>query len=631
MRRPRNLGIIEHRELLSPWLERLRPGKLAWDTETTGLNWITDRVGGLCLAAGDTAVYACKDALGPATRWFSDQVRAGRPMVTHHGKFDSHMMRGTFGLYIMRPMDDTMLASFLLDNRGALLRGKYSGNGLKPLAAAFVDPDAEAAEDRLREAVVKAGGSRKQDEWKGDILLAPTDIVGEYGALDAWYTLQLDHQFQLRIDHWPQPPGYPSLRSLYENEKWLTVALVDMEHRGILVDVDFFERWREEGRKRRELVLAELLDIAGEDINWNSTPQLRNLIYNKLGERPTRWTDGGKKNNPQPSTDEVALTQLTHPIGQALLRYRGVDKEVTAYGDNLLGHVWADGRIHPNFKQDGARTGRLSCTQPNLQQQARDSGVRRGFIPDPGTVFRFPDYSQMEMRLAAHFANDPVLIHGFKHDPGFDVHAATASKMYSVAKPSKKQRKSAKIFNFATLFGAGVAKITTQLVALLTMQEAKRALRELDYVPDAGEPAHRSLATLLRQRYFEEFPGIKRAKYTASDEFEEHGYVINAFGRHRFMEENEGYKAFNTVIQGSAADLVKRALVAVYRELQQGEGSLALLLQIHDELVYLSDGDPKTDRRVVELMNDNDNFRVPMISDMSGSSTNWQEKVNIEL
>jgi DNA polymerase-1 len=322
---------------------------------------------------------------------------------------------------------------------------------------------------------------------------------------------------------------------------------------------------------------------------------------------------------------------MKHPIGQALLRFRAVDKEVTAYGDNLLSHVWSDGRIHPNFKQDGARTGRLSCTKPNLQQQARDSGVRKGFIPDPTTFFRFADYSQMEMKFAAHFANDPVLIHGFRHEPDFDVHATTASKMFGVRKPTKKQRKSAKIFNFATLYGAGVAKITSQLVALLTLKEAKRALRELDYTPVPGEPVHRSLATVLRDRYFKEFPGIKRAKYRASDLFEERGFVINAFGRHRFMEENEGYKAFNTEIQGSAADLAKKGIVTMYRELQVRDRSILLLLQIHDEAVYLSDGDPKTDRQVLEILGDDKNFLVPMTADISGSATNWQEKDDIKL
>lgn len=627
MRRPLNLGVIEHREHLAPWLERLRAGKLAVDTETTGLNFLDDRVGGLCLAAGVTAVYACGDALGPATRWLGDQVKRRRSLVFHHGKYDLHMLRGTFGLNVTYPVDDTMLASFVLDNRGAPFRGRYTGNGLKLLASAFVDPEATSAEERLREAVIAAGGSRVKGEWKRDVLLAPTRIVGEYGALDAWYTLELDRQFQPRVDHWPQPDGYPSLRSLYETERWLMLALVDMEHRGIGVDVDFFERWRADGIKRRDGVYAELLDIAGKEINWKSTPQLRELIYGDLGVETTRWTEKTK----QPSTDEVALAKMKHPIGQALLRFRAVDKEVTAYGDNLLGHVWSDGRIHTNFKQDGARTGRLSCTKPNLQQQARESGVRRGFIPDPGTVFRFADYSQIEMRLAAHYSNDPVLVHGFTEIEGFDVHATMARIMFGVPEPTSQQRKSTKIFNFATLYGAGVPKITSQLISLLTLKEAKRALHELGHAPAPGEPPHLSLATMLRNVYFKKFPGVKRAKYEASDDFETRGYTINSFGRHRFMEEGDGYKAFNSIIQGSAADLAKRGIVNMYRELQQGEGSIALLLQIHDEAVYLSDGDPRTDRRVLELLADTTNFRVPMIADMSGSAKNWQEKEKIEL
>lgn len=629
MRHPPNLGIIEDRSDLAPWLERLRGGVLAVDTETTGLQWDRHRVGGLCLAARETAVYAYGDALGPAVRWLADQVKGDRPLTFHHAKFDLHMLRGTFGLRVNYPVDDTMLMSYVLDNRGAPMPyGRYGGNGLKNLAASFVDPDAHDAEDRLRDAVTAAGGRRTKKEWKADVLMAPPKIVGRYGAMDAWYTLRLHHQFLDRVHHWVQPAErYPSLLSLYETERWLNMALMDMEHRGIRTQPEFFDAWRIDLEAKRVEIVEELIELAGCEINWGSAPQVRTLLYETLAIPCTRYTEGKK-----PSTDEVALTKLKHPIGAVLLRLRDCDKQLSTYARGLLQATWDDGRIHCRFKADGARTGRLSCVEPNLQQVPRESGARRGFIPDEGLVLRFADYSQVEMRFAAHESRDPVLVEGFCNDPEFDTHAATAMKMWGLDHaPTKQQRKFAKIMNFAMLYGAGEDKITSQLVSLLTRKEARHAARSFGHRFVPGEQPHRTLAQLLMKRYFTEFPTIRSAKYQASDQFKDLGYTINAFGRHRFMEPNESYKAFNSVIQGSAADLAKRGIVNLYRELELGERSIALLLQIHDEAVYLSDGDPKTDAKVIELLNDTSGFRVPMVADVSGSSKNWQEKVSIDL
>lgn len=642
MRRPLNLGVIEDRDNLGPWLERLRGGPLAIDTETTGVNWMTDRVGGLCLAARESAVYVCRDALGPAVRWLADEVKRERTLYFHNAKFDLHHLRGTFGLHIRYPVDDSMLASFLLDNRGAPTpSGWFAGNGLKELATAYVDPEAHEAEERLREAVIAAGGRRGKkgdNSYKADVLMAPPRIVGEYGALDAWYTLELGRQFVQRIDHWVQPDDFPPLRSLYDTERWLCLALVDMEARGIRVDPAFFEDWKEKLVVQKAEIKEELIRLAGRDINWNSAPQLRELLYTELEIPVDRWTEGGKKpkkdgttSPPSPSTDEVALTKLKHPIGAVLLRYREVDKQLGTYAEGLLDAIWPDGKIHCNFKADGARTGRLSCSKPNLQQVPRESGARSGFVPEDGLVLRFADYSQVEMRFAAHMSNDPVLVGGFRDDPNFDTHAATAMKMWGLREqPSKQQRKFAKIMNFAMLYGAGVDKITSQLVSMLTRKEARASVREFGHTLAAGEQPHRALAELLRERYFAEFATIKKAKYVAESDFERRGYTINEFGRLRFMEPREKYKALNSVIQGSAADLAKRGIVNLYRELQRKDGSIALLLQIHDEAVYLSEGDPAVDKRVLELLADHDGFGVPMIADVSGSSKNWQDKLSID-
>lgn len=631
---PPNLAVLDRREDLAWWLEQLGGrGPLAIDTEHTGFKWQHDRVGGVGLAANDTALYAARDALGPTMLWVSDQVKRRRDLVFHNAKGDLHHLRETFGLHVPYPVHDTLVQSFLLDNRGSTpwtaqrRRGQHE---LKRLGAYFIDPMIDAAEKELKAAVIQATGRAKN--WKSRLLLAPLPIVGEYGAMDPWITLQLHNVFIERIRYWPQPEGYPSLQSLYETERWLILALRDMEERGVLVREEFFSKWKDDLRTEKAKQEKRLADIAGKEINWNSTPQLRTLLYDDLGLPVERWTKGGKKSGPAPSTDEVALVGLPHPIGAEVLKLRDINKQLTTYAEGLLNSIWDDGKIHCNFKGTGARTGRLAASSPNLQQVPRESGARRGFIPDPGLAFRFADYSQMEMRWAAHIANDPTLVHGFRSDPKFDTHAATAKKMWGLRKePTKRKRKMAKIMNFAILYGAGLKKIASQLVSMVPEKEAIRAIHELGYKMGAGEIPHRTLADLLRKRYFAEFPAVRGASYEARDNFEQRGYVLNQFGRHRFLDEEEGYKSFNTEIQGSAADMAKLGLVNLYRELQVNEGSIALVLQIHDEAVYLSDGDPKTDRRVLEILNDTTHYRVPILATMAGSTESWQDKVDIEL
>lgn len=624
--RPLDLGVLTRRDDLPDWLSRLNGGKLAVDTEHTGFNWWAgDRVGGISFAAGTTAVYCCRDALGPAAEWLGDQIRAKRPLVFHSGKGDLHQLRATFGLHVPYPVDDVLIESFLLDNRGVHYeqRAGKGSHALKDLAQVYVDPRAHEAERRLDEARKAAGG-----RTKADLLLAPVNVVGFYAALDAWYTLQLDHQFIPCLRAWQQPPGrYPSLWSLYENERWLLLALRDMEERGIRVNVDFLERWTRKFARKIQRIEKELERVAGKRIEWDSTPQLRELIYGKLRQKPTRFTQKTR----EPSTDEVALLRLKHPIGALLLQYRDATKQHRAYGVGLLERVGPDSKIHAQFRQNGAETGRLSCADPNMQQMTRESGVRSAFIPEYRLAFRFADLSQVEMRFAAHAADDPTLVNGFRNDPDFDTHRATAQKMFGVREPTPRQRKYGKIMNFTMLFGGGLDKVTEQLIALITVPEAINALKELGHRPSAAESPHRSLGTILRKLYFKEFPSIRGASRREQELAEQRTFVMNDFGRHRYLEGEKWYRAFNTRIQGNAAEQAKTGLVAIYRELQLRDRALALILQIHDEAIYLSDGDPRTDRRVLELLKDETTFRVPILADMNGSTTTWQDKQKIEL
>lgn len=633
MRRPKRIVIQRNSDGIDETFAWLRRGPLAIDTETTGLHWYTERVGSINFAAGDTAVFAYRDALGPAARWLSDQIKAGRELVFHHAKFDMHHLWKTFGIHIPYPVHDTAVQSFLIDNRGVRRFGNWKDkpHGLKPLAEAFIDPDAQDFEKEMMRDIKAKGGRHK-----GDWLIADEKYFAEYSAMDPWYTLRLHEIFYDWIKHWVQPHDEEceSLLSLYETEQWVILATRDMEQRGIMANREFLEEWRVRLEKALKKRRRRLEKLAGREINWNSPTQLRELLFSKrphgLGLTSERRSKSGHQ-----STDAVALLGLKHAIGPELVKYREENKQYTSYAVSLQNHIMDDGAIHPTFRTTGAETGRMSCVEPNLQQQTRVSGVRKAYYPRKGLQFRFADYSQVEMRLAAHFANEAVLIEGFKHDPDFDTHGATATTLYGhPPEDGTQQRKFGKILNFTKIFGGGEDKITEQLVNLLEQKEAEDGLRELGVNPKRLGPGltpWRALAQQLIQRLNIGMPGLVKAVRDEARVAERRGFVTNAFGRRRYLDDEKWYKAFNTKVQGTAGDQAKRGLVAVYRECQLNRGELALLLQIHDENIYESDGDPAVDRRVLELMQEVNRFKVPLIADMKGSKTSWQDKESVKL
>lgn len=622
MRRPEEMFMLRGPDGLDDILPKLKHGILAVDTETTGLNWRNDRVGSINLAAGTTAIFAYKDALAPIARYLSDQVKRRRKLVFHNAKFDLHFLRGTFGLHVPYPVHDTQIESHMLDNRGVGRFGR-ANHHLKDLAKMFVDPYSKEPQKELMLAIKERGGKSL-----GDWLLAPWKLFAKYSALDAWYTLQLHHQFYLRIQHWAQPEGYPSLMSLYQTERWMLLALRDMEARGIRVDREYLETWKDELYGKLQKKIRTLNKIAGRELNWNSPPQVRTLLYGKggLGLKTDRLNEAGT----EMSTDKNALIKLNHPIAAEILRYRKLAHAHNTDAMALLRAMTDKDIVHCNYNQN-VDTGRLSCWDPNLQGQDRESGVRKGFIPRKGLVLRFSDFAAQEMRIAAHVSNERTLVRGFNREDYFDPHTATACEMYGTKKPSDRKRKRSKDMNFATIFGAGEDKQTEMAILSMSVKEARQSCLELGYKPSRSESAHRSLIQLLRERYRKIYPNIPVTAKNLEALTKERGFVVTAFGRHRYLDVEEAYKSFNSYVQGSAADITKRALVAVYRELQLGTGELAILLQVHDEIVYESEGDKRTDRRVLELVSDTENFRVPILAQVSGSSKNWQDKQKLKL
>lgn len=646
MRAPKTAYVVRNPDGLDEILARFKRGPLAVDTETSGLDWTEDLVGTINLASGSSALVALGDALGPVARFLGDEVKHERTLVFHHAKFDLHHLRRTFGLHVPYPVHDTAVQSFKLDNRGVRAFGNWADkpHGLKPLAKIFVDPEAQDHEKSLM-AAIKAHGGKHKGDWA--ILLGTSEehLFTHYSYLDPWYTLQLHLQFLPRIIHWPNPAdeSADSLASAYETERWLILALRDMEARGIMVNQPFLEQWRDTQAKKLEKWRKRLIKRAGKDINWNSHPQVREFFYGEsgLGLTPQRWTDPKprrdkktgewkEKGPSQPSTDEVALLMLAHPVGDALLEYREAMKLYSTYALATLEAICADGSVKPTFKQNGAATDRMSCEDPNLQNQGRTSGIREAYEPRKGLQFRMPDYSQIEMRLGAHFAQEPAFIKGFNEDPDFDTHKATAQEMYGVKEPQGEQRKYGKILNFTTIFGGGERQIAVALQERMTISEVLTSLKAMGYKRKPGETPFAALAHVLKSRYAHAMPNMAKALRRDAEQAKHRGYVLTEYGHHRYLEDDRWYSAFNGRVQGTAAGANKRGLVRVYREMQVNRGDLALLLNIHDELVYETEGDPAVDRAVLELMEET-RFTVPIIADMKGSTTNWQTKFKVEL
>jgi len=400
-----------------------------------------------------------------------------------------------------------------------------------------------------------------------------------------------------------------------EVEMPLVRVLAGIERRGMLVDLDHLQRLSVEFGARMEALLTEIHRLAGESFNVNSPPQLRTILFERLG-LPTRGVKRGKTGL---STDVDVLTRLAqaHPLPARILDYRALSKLKSTYVDALpLAINPATGRLHTSLNQTGAATGRLSSSEPNLQNIPirGDEGrrIRAAFIAAPGAVLIAADYSQIELRILAHLAGDPALIDAFSH--GQDIHARTAAEMFNVLPGlvSADQRRAAKVINFGILYGMGPQRLAGELA--ISLAEAQ------EYIA----------------RYFARYPGVRQFMTHAVDEARERGYATTILGRRRPVPElRSGQRgvvqaaervAANTPIQGSAADLIKRAMVRVDRRLAAEGLQGGMVLQVHDELLLeVAEADCQAVSRVVrEEMEGVMTLAVPLHIDL-GVGRTWAE------
>jgi DNA polymerase I len=511
------------------------------------------------------------------------------PKVAQNAKYDLLVLRRA-GVTLSGLVSDTMLASYVLDP------GRRS-HGLDLLALEFLDHTMTSYEDLC--------GKGKQ-QLPYDVV--PISCARDYSCEDADVTWQLEQRFRPQLEA-------QQIYELYRDvEVPLVGVLADLEWAGVEIDIPWFASLKERFERERRRVEQEIYVSAGGEFNINSNPQLREVLFERLKLPILKKTATG------PSTDASVLQELAeagHELPVLLMEYRELSKLESTYIDALPQAVNPHtGRVHTSFNQTVAATGRLSSTEPNLQnipirrQLGRD--IRRGFIPRKGWLFLAADYSQIELRLLAHLSGDPAFVHAF--NSGGDIHRQTAALIFDVPleQVTSEMRGRAKTINFATIYGQGPHALSRQLK--ISHAEAKEFI----------------------ERYFERFQRVRAYLDSMVDYAREHGYVETIFKRRRYVPElrdrNFNIRAFgertaaNSPIQGSAADLIKIAMIRIHERLQAERLSARMLLQVHDELVFEVPG-PEMDAVIALVraeMEGAATLSVPLVVDV-GTGKNWLE------
>ena len=484
---------------------------------------------------------------------------------------------------------DTMLASYLLDP-------EQNQHNLDYLAEKYLKYTTIKYKELM-------GTGQKQLNMK-DVTV---DYVKDYACED------VDTAFAL-YDILDKQVKKENLQDLMEKmEIPLIEVLAEIEKAGVKIDVDKFHKLAEETNGTLEELTAKIYEIAGEDFNIRSTKQMQYILFEKLNLPPQKKTKTGY------STDEKVLTTLAaiHEVPRLILEYRELEKMRSTYIEALPQMIYAKtGRIHSSFNQTVAATGRLSSSNPNLQNIPirSDLGkkIREGFIAEAGNLLIAADYSQIELRIMAHYSEDENMTRAFNEN--LDIHAKTASLLFdkNIEEISSDDRRMAKIVNFGVLYGMGAFKFSQDLGV------SRKAAQE------------------FIDNYFARFPKIKSYMDSTIAFAEEKGYVETLFGRKRWLKDinarNKNIKghaertALNMPIQGTAADIIKKAMIEIYQEIKEKKLPIKMIMQIHDELVFeVAENDAeKYGKWIKEKMENVFSLKVPLIVDV-GTGKNWLE------
>ena len=587
---------------LDAWLATLQAADLAAvDTETDALDPMRARIVGVSFAVepGHAAyvplthdypdapeqlpLQPVLDRLRP---WLED---GGKAKVGQNIKYDLHVF-ANHGITVAGYRHDTMLQSYVLE--------AHKPHGLENMAERHLSRKGLSYEELCGKGV-------------NQISFAQVDVAraATYSGEDSEMTLHLHQRL------WPQVQADAGLRFVYEQiEMPASIILERIERHGVLIDAAVLARQSQQLAERMLALEQQAYDIAGQPFNLGSPKQIGDILFTKLGLPVKKKTASGA-----PSTDEEVLQELAadYPLPARILEHRSLSKLKGTYTDKLPLMVNpATGRVHTNYAQAVAVTGRLSSNDPNLQnipiRTPEGRRVREAFIAPPGHALMSADYSQIELRIMAHISEDPSLLRAFAD--GIDVHRATASEVFGVpvAEVASEQRRYAKVINFGLIYGMGAFGLASNLG--IEQKAAK------DYI----------------DRYFTRFAGVKRYMDETRISAREKGYVETVFGRRLWLPEiNSGNgprkagaerQAINAPMQGTAADLIKLAMIAVQQTLDAEGRATRMVMQVHDELVLeVPDAELLWAREAIpRLMAGVAKLKVPLLAEV-GVGPNWDE------
>ncbi len=593
--------VLQQQEL-DHWLARLQQAELiSFDTETTSLDYMQAEIVGLSFAINvHEAAYVplAHDYVSAPPQLRRAQVLAQlkplledptRAKVGQNLKYDMHVL-ANYGIVLRGIQHDTMLESYVLDSTA-------SRHDMDTLALKHLGYKTTSFED-------VAGKGAKQ------IGFAQVEIATatQYAAEDADITLRL-HQLL-----WPRLQQQTRLKTVYETmEMPLVPVLARMEHCGVLIDADKLHKQSRELEHKLLELEKRAHEEAGQHFNLGSPKQIQQILFEKMGLPVVEKTPTG-----QPSTGESVLQELaySYALPKIILEYRGLSKLKSTYTDTLPLMIDANTqRVHTSYHQAVAATGRLSSSDPNLQnipiRSEEGRRIRQAFIAPPGYKLVAADYSQIELRIMAHLSGDAGLCNAFAQ--GLDIHRATAAEVFAVPADhvSNEQRRSAKAINFGLIYGMSAFGLARQL------------------------NVERGVAQSYIDLYFSRYPGVKVYMDRTRQLAREQGYVETVFGRRLYLPEIKAANAqrrqyaertaINAPMQGTAADIIKHAMIALDQYIQSNKLNVNMIMQVHDELVF--EIPAASVEKIISIiraaMTNAADLRVPLVVDI-GVGENWE-------
>ncbi|HHK8473695.1 TPA: DNA polymerase I [Vibrio parahaemolyticus] len=586
------------------WLEKLKAAELfAFDTETDSLDYMVANLVGLSFAIDEgIAAYVpvAHDYLDAPEQldrdWVLEQLKPileddAQAKVGQNLKYDASVL-ARYGIEMKGIKYDTMLASYVYNSVG----GKHD---MDSLALRFLQHSCISFE--------QIAGKGKNQLTFNQIEL---EQASPYAAEDADVTLRLHNRLFANIEQ------DEKLKSVYEEiEMPLVPVLSRIERTGVLIDDMKLSAQSVEIAARLEELEQKAYEIAEQEFNMNSPKQLQAILFEKMGLPVVKKTPSGT-----PSTNEEVLQELAldYPLPKLILEYRGLAKLKSTYTDKLPKMINpSTGRVHTSYHQAVTATGRLSSTDPNLQnipiRNEEGRRIRQAFVAPAGYKILAVDYSQIELRIMAHLSGDQALLDAFRD--GKDIHAATAAEIMGVSidQVSSEQRRRAKAVNFGLIYGMSAFGLAKQL----------------------GIP--RGEAQAYMDKYFERYPGVMQYMEDTRSAAADKGYVETIFGRRLHLPEiksRNGMRrkaaeraAINAPMQGTAADIIKKAMLLVDQWIQEeGNGRVKLLMQVHDELVFEVEESSlsEIESKVQKLMESAAELKVPLVAE-AGHGDNWDQ------